>query len=325
MQGLNKKLIWSILFGLITIIAMTFIADVKDTVYALKEFQIKYLPLILGLTFINYILRFVKWHYFLNLIHVKISIKDSFAVFLSGLAMSVTPGKVGELLKSVLIKEMKGVPIGRTAPVIFAERLSDGFGLIILSLSGIMLFKHGTEILAIITGIMLVLLLILKNPAMHKKGLAVCGKIPFVNRFVGFIETMIESVGQLLTFRSLIFTIVLSIISWSFECVAFYYVFVGLGFQIPFLLAVFTLAFSSVVGAASMLPGGLGAAEGSIMGLLVKIGGVPKDVSAVATMIIRFCTLWFGVILGFIALGSKRKLIRMFNSSVSPEKEGAPK
>lgn len=322
MNGLNKKLIWTVVFGLITIVAITFFADAKNTVNALKEFKIFYLPLILGLTFVNYLLRFVKWHYFLKQIEVDISLKDSFAVFLSGLAMSVTPGKVGELLKSLLLKEIKNVPVSKTAPVVFAERLSDGFGLILLSLTGMMMFSHGKEVLAFVAIAMLAILFVIKNPKMYNYFIDLCGKVPFVKRFVSYIEIMFESAGKLMCLRALLFTVLLSVISWSFECIAFYYVFIGLNHKVSLVIAVFTLAFSSVVGAASMLPGGLGAAEGSIMGLLVKVAGVPKNIAAVATIIIRFCTLWFGVFLGLLALASKRQLLGNISSNDKMKKEG---
>lgn len=321
MAGLNRKIIWVTLLGLITVVMVSFFADMEDTLSAFKAFKTSYLPLILGLTFLNYLLRFVKWHFFLNRIEVEISVKDSFFIFLSGLAMSVTPGKIGELLKSFLIKELKGVPVSRTAPVIFAERLSDGFGLILLSTTGIVMFGFGLEVLPVIALAMLLLVLIIKCPQIHGRLIAVCSKLPLVNKFAGYLQTMMHSAGQLMTWKSLLFTVLISVISWSFECVAFYFVFKGLGYQIHLLAATFTLAFSSVVGAVSMLPGGLGAAEGSIMGLLVKVVGVPASISAAATILIRFSTLWFGVIVGMAALIFNRKLLGFVKKMDTESKE----
>ena len=65
-------------------------------------------------------------------------------------------------------------------------------------------------------------------------------------------------------------------------------------------IAVFTLAFSTIVGAVSALPGGLGAAELSITGMLSLLLGLSVGTSAAATLIIRFATLWFGVTLGLL-------------------------
>ena len=48
-----------------------------------------------------------------------------------------------------------------------------------------------------------------------------------------------------------------------------------------------------------MLPGGLGATEASLTGLLIFLN-ISKDISAASTIIIRICTLWFAVLLGII-------------------------
>ena len=50
-----------------------------------------------------------------------------------------------------------------------------------------------------------------------------------------------------------------------------------------------------------MLPGGLGATEASLTGLLVLLN-IPKDISVASTFIIRVATLWFAVLLGIIAV-----------------------
>lgn len=324
MTNLNKKIIWAVLLGLVTVVALTFLADYRETMNALSKFKIIYLPLILALTLVNYFLRFGKWHFFLKQIDVDVPVKDSLIIFLSGLAMTVTPGKAGELLKSLLLKELKGTPVSRTAPVVFAERLSDGFGLIILSLSGMVMFRYGWEVLLIISLIMGAVVLVIKVPRLYGPFINLCSRLPFIKRFTGILETMMESAGQLMTFKALLFTILISVVSWSFESVAFYYVFIGLGYHVPLQAATFTLAFSSVVGAVSMLPGGLGAAEGSIMGLLVKVVGVSTGIAAVATIIIRFCTLWFGVVVGLAALTANHRLLRVVNKmGPAGEEKGA--
>ena len=62
---------------------------------------IGFLPLLLFLSLLNYFVRFLKWDYYLNILNVKVKKIDSFAVFMSGLIMSVTPGKMGEVLNHI--------------------------------------------------------------------------------------------------------------------------------------------------------------------------------------------------------------------------------
>jgi glycosyltransferase 2 family protein len=66
--------------------------------------------------------------------------------------------------------------------------------------------------------------------------------------------------------------------------------------------ATFALSAGSLVGSASLLPGGIGAAEGTVAAVLDLVAGQPRDVAAAATLLIRACTLWFGVALGALSL-----------------------
>jgi uncharacterized protein (TIRG00374 family) len=74
-------------------------------------------------------------------------------------------------------------------------------------------------------------------------------------------------------------------------------------------MAVFVLSFSTVIGAISALPGGLGAAEVSIAAMLTLLMGLPAEDAASATLLIRFATLWFGVSLGLCVWVFSRDLI----------------
>ena len=93
----------------------------------------------------------------------------------------------------------------------------------------------------------------------------------------------------------------LAIISWLAEALAFYWLLQVLGVELNLLQVAFIFCFSIIVGAAAMLPGGLGGAEASMIGLLVA-AGVDFQIALTATIIIRVTTLWFAVGLGFAAL-----------------------
>ena len=75
----------------------------------------------------------------------------------------------------------------------------------------------------------------------------------------------------------------------------------ALGGTLPILVSIFVVSFSSVLGALSFLPGGLGVAEGSIMALLL-LAGLGKEMAAATTLVTRFSTLWLGVLIGIIGL-----------------------
>src|SRR5262249_14423247 len=96
---------------------------------------------------------------------------------------------------------------------------------------------------------------------------------------------------------ALVLALALSVVSWVFACLACLLVLQGLGLDTTLRAATFLYAFASLAGAVSMLPGGLGVAEGSLAGLLVALGA-PLPEAAAGTLLIRVATLWFAVALG---------------------------
>jgi len=287
------------------IAVVTLYADAPHLVAALVHFRWEYLPLILGLTLFNYSWRFVKWQYYLKCLEVSVHWPKSLLIFVSGLSMAITPGKVGELLKSYLLKRETGAAISHTSPIIVAERLTDGIAMLVLASAGLVLYHSGWELLLVLLVLGLAGILFVQNRRLVLALLDHGERLPVLPRFVHLIRAFYESTYTLLRWRTLLLAIFIGLVSWSGECGALYFVFTGLGIAAGvdlFIKATFILAFASLVGSASGLPGGLGAAEGSVLGLTLLLVSTSAALGAAATLLIRFCTLWFGLGLGIIAL-----------------------
>ena len=142
-EKLKKKILLSIIIGGVLYLAFTIYADFNQVVNAFIQFNWLLLPALLILSFLNYLFRFFKWDYYLGVIQVNMKKIDSLSVFMSGLVMSITPGKLGELLKSLLVKEITNEPISRTAPIVLAERITDFLSLLILAMIGAFIYDFG--------------------------------------------------------------------------------------------------------------------------------------------------------------------------------------
>ncbi|MCI0855221.1 MAG: flippase-like domain-containing protein, partial [Chloroflexi bacterium] len=129
-------------------------------------------------------------------------------------------------------------------------------------------------------------------------------RIPVVKRFVPQIEEFYESTYALMSPRAVILMGALSTFSWFFEVLGFYFTFIGLGLDGGsdlLLKSAFILPIATLASALLLTPGGLGVAEGALVTLSVALLDISRSAAAVATFIIRFGTLWFGVIIGLIA------------------------
>jgi uncharacterized protein (TIRG00374 family) len=269
-----------------------------------------YVPAILALTTFNYLLRGVKWLYYLRLIGIPVARGDGAAIFACGLSMAMTPGKVGELLKAWLLRARAGTPMAVSAPVILAERLTDGVAMLILASAGLLLYRHGWQALLAIALVAAVAVAVIQSRALALRILAALEGVPALARRAHHLRAFYESAYVLLGWRPLLTALAIGVISWSGECVAFFLVLTGLGFtpSVGLLIrAAFVLATSTLVGSASLLPGGLGAAEISSAALLRLVLPISGPKAVVATLLIRFCTLWFGVVVGVASLLLFRK------------------
>ncbi len=73
----------------------------------------------------------------------------------------------------------------------------------------------------------------------------------------------------------------------------------------------FLFAVTTIAGAVSFLPGGLGVTEGGMIGGLAWMGMLEDEASAsAAAYLIRLVTLWFGVGLGIVSLAIFRVRMR---------------
>ena len=315
-RGLRGRLIVSVALALAVLIGLSLFADGRKLAHALRDFRWALLPPILLLALTNYALRFVKWQYYLR----RIGITDlpaglSLRIYLSGFAMAVTPGKVGEVLKSVLLREVTGTPIATTAPIILAERLTDGIAMLLLASAGLVVFQYGVPFFVAVTVVTILAFVLLGRQSLIRGFIARGERVRFVARFVHHIHAFYDSAYWLLRPRPLLIASALGVVSWLMECIGFFLVLIGLGFAATprlLLTATFILGAASVVGAISLLPGGLGAAEIGVTAMLLALVPSPlmtHDVAVAATLLIRFCTLWFGVAVGVVALVTVRGLL----------------
>jgi uncharacterized membrane protein YbhN (UPF0104 family) len=294
-----------LLFGFLVLTALSLVSDLPKMLQALAHFSWAFLPAILGLTLFNYMLRYVKFHYYLGQIGVRVGMASSLVIFISGLSMAMTPGKVGELLKAFLLRERTGTPISRSAPVIMAERLTDGLAMLLLASGGLLLYRQGLPIFAVVVLGAVVLVGVVQVRPLSERLLDLAGRMPVVGPRAAGLRAFYESSYRLLWWPNLLLAVAIGFVSWSGECVAFYYVLLGLGYAASWTLlikAAFILGISTLAGSISLLPGGLGVAEGSVYGLLLLLLATTSQQAGAATLLIRFCTLWFGVSIGAIAL-----------------------
>jgi uncharacterized protein (TIRG00374 family) len=289
---LRENLWQFVVLGLAVTLILSIYADLDALLQAFRQFEWILLPIVLGLTLGNQFLRFLKWEYLLGKVEVDLPLSTSFFIFGSGLIMIMTPGKLGEVWKSWLVRDEQGTSISTTMPVIATERITDLLGVVAISLLGVIAFNRSPIVLVLLTLPIIAGIIVLQYERVCYWILDRVEQVPFVGQRADSIRDLYDSSRTLLRPWPLGVTTGLSISSWGLECIGMWVVLQGFNAEVSIVAAAFVFAVASILGAVSLLPGGLGVTEGSMTGLLL-VFGVERAQAASTTVVIRAATLWF--------------------------------
>jgi uncharacterized protein (TIRG00374 family) len=283
------------------IAATTQFAEMEKLIHHFKKIHTDMWLVLFGAALVNYLARGARWHFFAENLNMYIPIRRLALYYTSGFALVPTPGKVGTALRLWLIKKSHGYAYSRTGSMMIMDQLTDLVAMLILSLVGLFAFHYLGIALFLAVGFLIAVVALLYKPSLLLFILDKLSNIIKLPKFFGALEDIIMNTNDLMSPKLFSFTTSLAIVAWGISSFSFYLLLQHLGADVSLLAAFFIFNCACVLGALSMLPGGLGSAEIIMFGLLVSIG-VPSEIAIVATAVIRLVTLWFAVTIGFFVL-----------------------
>jgi uncharacterized membrane protein YbhN (UPF0104 family) len=301
LESLGRRLLVPLGLGLLVFLGLVLTADPRLLLASFRRFDLRLLPWVLGLSLCNYALRFIRWEAYLGRLGVRLARAKSLAVFCVGFLLSVTPGKAGELGKGWLVRELGGGPALRVVPAVLAERVTDLLGVLILIGIGALAFPHGAWLAALLAAAVAGVVLLLTWKRGADLAFRLLARLPLVGPRTPMLVELYDHLRSLLSPGLLLVALALSTVAWGAEAVGFFLVVREYAPRASLLAALFNYTGATVVGSLSMLPGGLGAAEGSMATLLHAQGLGTADANLV-TLVVRGATLWFAVAIGLLAL-----------------------
>ena len=300
---MNKKWLLLAVLAVGVFVALAGYGDFSGTVDEIRSLPVSYLLAALGLASANYFLRFLRWAFYLTYLKIDVPVHVSALVFLSGLAMSITPGKAGELVKCYLLNSRTGVPVSRSAPVVVMERLTDVISVIILGLTGFALLP--APVIAVLA-VVLVLTVAGMMFAVSRQASRLTS-LPILSRWSGLLRDSQEGFKELAAPKVMVVGVAFGAVAWFAEGVALWLLLKGIGSDVALVRALPIYAAATLVGAVTALPGGLVGTEGSMLAFLQQ-SGVTRAAASAGTVLVRLVTLWFAVAVGLLALLALRRV-----------------
>ena len=301
MKIINKIII--IVIAVVGLYAIFLIAsDINTIADKISGFKIEFLPIIIILVTCSWFVLFTRWHLLLMNSKIFIPKKNSFIIYLSGIALTIIPGKVGELVKSQLLKTKFGIPRSKTVPIVILEQFYTLIGLIVISFFGIWYFELGTYVIGFFTAMLVFSFILISSKRIFNKLMVILEKRKITSKFVEPLSLSYDTVRKSIRGPIVFYAIALTSIFWLLEAVTVYFVLLSFGVDgIEFLMVIPTYATSIMLGFLSFLPMGLGVVEGSLASFF-SLQGIEVSLSLTLVIIIRVFTRWYGVAVGFVAL-----------------------
>jgi len=323
-----KLKIITFLFSIALLMALIYYSDFFKVVDALSKINLSYVLLGISLWPIISFLRAFRWYTILKKIDINLPYWSVFKIYFAGDFISqITPGRVGEPMKSFLLKTVEGKSIGTTISSTLLERLMDMLVMIIIISIGT--FFLWTTINKIIPWLIPVLVffpiflvfivIIISSERILLKTVSSFQSMLF---FISFIKgrkrkimKFFKSVNKtFLMYRDIklffkIFLITMSL--WIFEGFILLLAFKSLGISVSLFSTILVVAVAALVAFITILPLGLGSIELVIVLFFTSFYPLTAAEVLAAAIVVRFMSYWVYIFMGaifFNTLKHKHKL-----------------
>lgn len=261
------------------------------------------MPGLLGLAAIGWIARAARWQLLMRTAGHRLPWTRAGLAYVAGFAYTATPGKLGELVRVRYFGAM-GVPPWRVLSAFVFERACDLLAVLALACAAVrdpaLLGTAAVFGAAVVGGA-------LAGVLHHRQGARVLRRL----RRAGWRRTWAAARVVVHGLRgcriwirpgTLFVCGALGLLAWVTTALALPWLLGTIGHALSWsdALAIYPLAI--LVGAATLLPGGVGSTEATMIALLAQ-AGIPWREAALAALGVRVMTLWSACLLGLLALG----------------------
>jgi len=319
-----KAVLWSVIISIALYGIWIAVSEFESVLTSVRQIGISGFVTICSLSLLNYAIRYIRWHWYLSIMGHTIPVARHIMYYLSGFALTTTPGKAGEAIRSLYLKQ-HGVDYPTSLAAFASERFSDLISVLLIALIAITYFDDYKYVAIGFTVFLVIAIGLIQSKSFRK----LCsqriqqhtsGKVASL---LLNIISVVEQMSQLMSIRVLLIGLVLGLVSWGCEAYAFAIIGHAMGSEAPILVFAGIYAIGMLIGAISFLPGGLGSTE-AVMYLLLISTGMDSSVAVSATLLCRITTLWLAVLVGFIALFIVETFLKT-NSGLLSEKNIAHK
>ncbi|MFN9030645.1 MAG: YbhN family protein [Betaproteobacteria bacterium] len=271
-----------------------------ESLSAVRSLGLSTVVLGIALASSAYLVRFARWQWILRVLGHRLQPGFNLRVYLAGLALTSSPGKLGEAVRSVLLLN-RGVRVSSSFAAFLTDRGSDVLGVAALGALAAWLAGAREPVLEVIF-VVLFLVTLLAALGMRRGFFdTALSSLTRFSSWTGRLAAPLPAWALLWTPVRVVAFSLFAVLAYGIQALVFAFYVHEMGGGVPAAECVKIFAVAMLLGAASMVPGGLGATEAALVYQLHQ-SGMALPAAIAAAIALRLSTLWFAILLGVGAL-----------------------
>lgn len=308
-----------------TVGGLVLAVDPQHFATSVGRLDLRLVPALLGLGVAFSLLQGVRWHLLLDRVGARLRLRDSVLLNAAGQAITaILP--LGDLTRAVFASQATKTEFGKVAATVTVQELAYTL-VLVLSATPVLVQLHlGVGAVVAVVGAIAGIVAVLAVPRAFAVVRGAVARVPGLRRIGPELDALHGQTAALLqrpdtlawtaldAARAGLAITVLWVVVWALH-----------GGALGWWEAAFVLAISYVGGAISLIPGGAGASEASMVGLLVLLH-VDPGAAAAAALLQRLATTGLTTVLGWGAYAAVRRRLGLGSllSVRPPTRSGAP-
>jgi glycosyltransferase 2 family protein len=296
-----------VLIAAAALVGLVIVVNPRALASALQRFNPVVIPIVLAFSVGWYVFQGVRWHLLLRTVGANLRLTDSLLLNMAGQTITaILP--LGDLTRAIFAAEATGIEFGTAAATVTVQELTFILYVVLLATPG-MAAQHVGGAIGAVGLVLVAIFAILTVPQLFAFVRGAAARLPLPRRLLEQLDELHEGTVVLLRRRETLLWSVLDLGRAMVSATLLWTIVQGLQ---PGALSWFVAALIGAVayigGAISMLPGGTGASDATVVGLLVLIG-VEPGAAVAAALLQRVAVTGVATGLGLIAyLVARRRL-----------------
>ena len=134
-----RALLLTVLLSAVGYLAFSLWGGWHDVVAAMVRVGFIGTAIALALSLVNYGVRFVRWEKYLDLLGHRVHTPESLRIYIAGFGLTILPGKAGEAIRSVFLKN-HGITYPESLAAFFTEHFTNLIVMLLLAAAGLWIY-----------------------------------------------------------------------------------------------------------------------------------------------------------------------------------------